>query len=97
MNLHYLYLVTFSTIPRKLSRQTCELYHMHSVKYSTEEFVLERPLITAVLDFADQQPPSVIQYWFLHALTVYPDLEGPTHSAHHRSVGIDSRDSEPGV
>ena len=66
---------------------------MHSVKYSTEEFGLERPLTADLLAYADQQAPCVIEYRSLHALMVQPEPEGPTHSAPHRSDGVRSMDS----
>ena len=70
---------------------------MHSFIYSTKEFELDRPLIVFVLYYGDQQAPSVIGDMFLHALMVQAEPKGPTDSAHHRSEGIDSRDTEPRV
>ena len=69
---------------------------MHSLRYSTKEFDLERPLIATLLDYADQQAPSVIAYSNLHALMVQSAPEGPTYSAPHSGEGVGSRDSEPG-
>ena len=84
-------------IPRRINHQITELYHMHFIRYSNEEFELERPLIPVVLIYADQHAPSVIAYRTVHALMVQPEPEGPVHSAHRSSEGVGSRDFEPGV
>ena len=84
-------------IPRRLNHQRYELYNMHSVRYSTKEFNFERPLIATLLDYADQQAPSMVEYRCSHALTVQPEPEEPTYSAHHSGEDIGSRDSRPGV
>ena len=56
--------------------------------------MVERPLIAVVLDYDDQEEaPSVIEYRFIHALTVQLEPERPTHNAPLRSEGIGSRDS----
>ena len=80
-------------IPRRINHQHVDLYHMHFIRYSSEEFELERPLLPAVLNYADQQTLSVIEYRSLHALMVQPEPEGPAYSAHHSGEGIGSRDS----
>ena len=47
-------------IPRRINHQIVDWYHMHFIRYSTEVFELERPLIHVVLNYVDQQAPSVI-------------------------------------
>ena len=84
-------------ISRRINHLIAELFHMSFVRYSTEEFDFERPLIPALLNYADQQALSVRPYRELHALMVQPEPEGPAHSEPHSGEGIGSRDSEPGV
>ena len=83
--------------PRRINHQITELYHMHFIRYLNEEFELERPLLPTVLNYANQQAPSGIEYRSLHALMVHPGPEGPTHNARNSSEGIGYEDSEPGV
>ena len=84
-------------IPRRVNHPIAELFHMSFVRYSTEEFDFERPLIPALLNYADQQALSVRAYRNLCVLMVQPEPEGPTYSTPHSGEGVGSRDSEPGV
>ena len=41
-------------IPRRINHPIAELFHMSFVRYSNEEFEFERPLLPALLNYADQ-------------------------------------------
>ena len=45
-------------ILRRMNHRIVELYHMQFVRYSNEKFDFERPLLFALLNYADQQALS---------------------------------------
>ena len=61
-------------IPRRINHPIADLFHMSFVRYSTEEFDFERPLISALLNYADEQALSARAYRNANALMVQPTV-----------------------